>query len=373
MAPEPATTPAMWREIHQQPTALADTLALYVDRGELRADFADSVGRWMGDSGEIVIAASGTSRHAALYGKGLIEALAATPVQVAFACEYGLSAVEAQRDPAVMVLSQSGETADTLAALRRARDLGRRTLSVTNVAGSTLAREAQVALATAAGTELAIPATKSFTTQLVVMHLIALAVARHRGRLGPEGMAEALAALAQVPDLVAAQLAEDHDVLANFAIRCADASPLVYLGRGLSHGLACEGALKLKETAYVPAEAMPAGEFRHGPIAMLGEQAALVVLATYDPRDPASVNRRQKTLQLLTELDERGVAVLVIANLGDEAIARRATRAAFIPPLAEPLAPFPTAVLLQLLAYYCARRKGVDVDRPRHLTKSVRT
>ena len=367
----PVAGPSMWREMHEQPQAIAATLALYVDGARLKPAFVDAVARWLGAGREVVIAASGSSRHAALHGKAMIEAFAGLPTSVCYASEYGLSDVEAADDPAVMVISQSGETADTLAALRRANGLGRRTLAVTNAAGSTMATQALIHLPTAAGRELAIPATKSFTTQLVVMHLVALAAAALRRTMPQAEIGPALAALGRIPGLIAAQLSQDWSVAEASAARISRASPVVYLGRDLLYGLACEGALKLKETAYVPAEAMPTGELKHGPIAMLGDSASLVVLAACDPLDPGSVHRRDKTTQLLQELALQGRDVLTIATQGDKRAPALSSRCVPTPSVDEALTPFVCIVPLQMLAFFCARDRGVDIDRPRGLTKFV--
>jgi len=362
----------MWREIHEQPEALSNTLALYVDADRLRPDFVAAVDSWLGESRGIVIAASGSSRHAALHGKAMIEALGGVATQVQYSSEYALAAVNPPADAAVMVISQSGETADSLQALRLANGRGCRTLAITNVRGSRMALEATVGLCTEAGPEKAIPATKSFVTQLLLVHLVALAVAAGRGARTAAEVSTAVQRLGRVPWLLHTQLQQDSQAVQLSAERCLGATPLVYLGRGLHYALACEGALKLKETAYVPAEAMPTGELKHGPIAMLGEAAYLIVLATRDPADTQSLRRYEKTTELLRELRTREVDVLAIATQGDEQIGSLTSRVIFTPAASEPLSPFMAIAPLQLLAYHAAVMKGVDVDRPRNLVKSVR-
>jgi glutamine---fructose-6-phosphate transaminase (isomerizing) len=362
----------MWREMHEQPRALADTLALYVAGDELRLDFVSAVGEWLGSSRDIVIAASGSSRHAALHGKSMLETLGGVATHVRYASEYELGTPDTLCDPAVMVISQSGETSDSLAALRLAKSRGLRTLSITNVGGSRMARESMVALHTAAGVESAIPATKSFITQLLLVHLIALAVATRRVLMSAAQIAKAVQDLNEIPQLLQSQLQPGSDLLELSAQRCLDASPLIYIGRGLQCATAREGALKLAETAYIPAQAMPAGELKHGPIAMLGAHASLVVLATRDRTDATSLRQYEKTLQLLGELKTHGLDILAIATEGDERIESLSTRSVFTPAVDDALAPFVTVVPLQMLAYHAAVKKGVDVDRPRHLVKSVR-
>jgi glucosamine--fructose-6-phosphate aminotransferase (isomerizing) len=362
----------MWREIHEQPRALADTLALYVDGDELRPAFVTAVSDWLGSSRDVVIAASGSSRHAALHGQSMLESLGGVATHVRYASEYELAAAEVLPDPAVMIISQSGETSDSLAALRLSMRRGSRTLSITNAPASRMTRESMVGLHTAAGPETAIPATKSFVTQLLLVHLIALAVATHRATLPEAAIRKTVQALRRIPDLLATQLQPGSDILELSAERCLRASPLIYLGRGLHCAIAHEGALKLKETAYVPAQAMPAGELKHGPIAMLGAHASLVVLATHDPADATSTHHYEKTTQLLRELKAHGVDILAIATEGDNRIESLSSRLLFTPAVDALLSPFVTIAPLQLLAYHAAVRKGVDVDRPRHLVKSVR-
>jgi len=362
---------AMWREIREQPSAIAATLRLYVEDGTLRPEFLRKVAAWLASSRDIVIAASGSSRHAALHGKALIESLARITTHVVYASEYGMADVCVPEAPAVLVVSQSGETADTLAALRGAIAAGHRTLAITNVPNSSMACTATVALQTVAGPEQAVPATKSFATQLLLMHLIALAAATLRGVVPEEGIAAGVRSLALIPQLLEMQLQQDWSVLTTSAERCLSAAPLVFLGRGLQYALAREGALKIKETAYIPAEAMPAGELKHGPIAMLGNEASLVVLATRDPADPGSVQRYRKTLQLLEELKTRDIDVLTIASQDDARISSLSSRSVATPPVSEAVAPFMALVPLQLLAYEAAVKRGVDVDRPRHLVKSL--
>jgi glucosamine--fructose-6-phosphate aminotransferase (isomerizing) len=361
----------MWREIREQPKAIADTLALYAEGDRLLPEFVEAVRGWLGASRNIIIAASGSSRHAAIHGKAMIEALGGIATQVQYASEYALAAVNTPADAAVMVVSQSGETADSLEALHLATGRGSRTLAITNVRDSRMALEAMVGLCTAAGPETAIPATKSFITQLLLVHLIALAIATRRATRTAQEIRAAVQSLGRIPQLLQSQLQQDSGILELSAERCLGASPLVYLGRGLHYALACEGALKLKETAYVPAEAMPTGELKHGPIAMLGDAASLIVLATRDPADTTSLRRYEKTTQLLQELKAQGVDVLTIATEGDDRIESLTSRLIFTPAASEPLSPFMAITPLQLLAYHAAVKKGVDVDRPRNLVKSV--
>jgi glucosamine--fructose-6-phosphate aminotransferase (isomerizing) len=272
-----------------------------------------------------------------------------------------------------MVLSQSGETADTLAALREAAGRGHPTIAVTNVAGSTMALEADIALPTLAGVELAIPATKSFTTQLALMEVLALLAARERGVLGAAEIAARLAALARMPEAIAAQLPTWEREIAALAPEYADARTFLYLGRGVHYAMAREGALKLKESSYLHAEGYPAGELKHGPNALVSHEVPLVVLATVDAGDPESLLRYEKTVALLYDMREQGARVLAVANAGDRTVEALAAHTLWVAPVSESLLPMAEVVPLQLFAYFMAVNHGVDVDRPRNLTKAVVT
>jgi glucosamine--fructose-6-phosphate aminotransferase (isomerizing) len=369
----------MLREIYEQPEAISRTLDHYLDTAALsfREEPLRGVAALFARHPDLIITASGSSRHAGLAAEILLEDLGCLVVDVEYASEYACRSATARRHPEspspVMVLSQSGETADTLAALREAAGRGHPTIAVTNVAGSTMAREATIDLPTLAGVELAIPATKSFTTQLTLMAILALLAARERRALAPDSIATLLAALCRVPAALAAQLPAWEEQIAALAPLYADARTFLYLGRGVHYAIAREGALKLKESSYLHAEGYPAGELKHGPNALVSPEVPLVVLATVDPADAESTLRYEKTVSLLEDMRRQGARVLALANAGDSTIAGLATHTIFIDPAAESLLPLTEVVPLQLFAYFMALTHGVNVDHPRNLTKAVVT
>ena len=371
----------MLREIYEQPVAIARTLGRYLDLSGAAPQFREeplrAVAALFRQHPDLIIAASGSSRHAGLAAEILLEELAGLVVDVEYASEYACRSTTTRRHPdnpsPVLVLSQSGETADTLAALREAARRGHPTIAVTNVHGSTMAREATVELDTLAGVELAIPATKSFTTQLTLMLVLALLAARERGAMKTDAIETLLVALAGVPESIAAQLPAWEQTIASLAPLYNDAQNFLYLGRGVHYAIAREGALKLKESSYLHAEGYPAGELKHGPNALVSAHVPLVVLATVDADDPESLLRYEKTASLLYDMREQGARVLALANTGDTTIASLATHTIWIEPACESLLPITEVVPLQLLAYTMAVNHGVDVDRPRNLTKAVTT
>jgi glucosamine--fructose-6-phosphate aminotransferase (isomerizing) len=376
----------MLREIYEQPAANARTLEHYLDLSggdlsgsvlQFREEPLRAVAALVREHPDLIIAASGSSRHAGLAAEILLEDLAGLVVDVEYASEYACRSTTTRRHPdnpsPVLVLSQSGETADTLAALREAALRGHPTIAVTNVHGSTMAREATVELDTLAGVELAIPATKSFTTQLTLMLVLALLAARERGALTQEAIEGLLVALAGVPESIAAQLPAWERTIAALAPLYSDAQNFLYLGRGVHYAIAREGALKLKESSYLHAEGYPAGELKHGPNALVSAHVPLVVLATVDGDDPESLLRYEKTVSLLYDMRQQGARVLALANTGDTTVASLASHTIWIEPACESLLPITEVVPLQLFAYFMAVSHGVDVDRPRNLTKAVTT
>ncbi len=367
---------AMLREIYEQPAALRRTLALYLGDGVLKPEVAERLAKWVGPAGEILIAASGSSRHSGLYAEILLEDLCGLAVDVEYSSEYSLRGGpnirwSDIRHPSVLVLSQSGETTDTLAALEEARRQGHRTLAITNVAGSTMAVEADISMPLAAGVEKAIPATKSFTCQLAVLYLLALYEGAKWGRMDRAALAELIAALQAVPGALEQQLDGWREQTAVLAHKYAGAATFLYLGRGIHYAIAREGALKLKESSYVHAEGYPVGELKHGPNALVSDRVPLVVLATVDRRLDASVQRYEKTVQLLEDMKAQGAKVIAIANAGDTQVPALVSDCIKVEPVSEYLLPILEVVPLQLFAYYMALEHGVDVDRPRNLSKAV--
>ena len=319
----------------------------------------------------IVIAASGSSRHAGLAAEIILEDLAGLTVDVEYASEYCYRSTHTLQSPGVIVVSQSGETADTLAALKEAKSRGLSTVAVTNKENSTMAREADASLPTYAGKELAIPATKSFTTQLMVLYLLGLHLAHLRGRMTRQGVFALCAQASDLPGLLRSALPLWEEQTRAIAELTRHASTVLFLGRGIHYAIAREGALKLKESAYVQAEGYPAGELKHGPNALVGKEAALVIVATKDDSDPDSVLRYSKTLQLVRDLEAQKATMFLIASEGDDEISRLSPHIVRIPKASEYLLPLLEVVPLQLLAYFSAILRGIDVDNPRNLVKAV--
>jgi glutamine---fructose-6-phosphate transaminase (isomerizing) len=370
----PAFPHQMLREIYEQPQALSRTLALYLNENGLQPEIGARLSNWINPNGEILIAASGSSRHSGLYAEILLEDLCGLAVDVEYASEYsfrGDAEYVHRRHPSVLVLSQSGETTDTRAALEEARQQGQKTLAITNAPASTIAHEADISMPLAAGEERAIPATKSFTCQLAVLYILALYEGMHLGVMDPEILAEGMAGLRAVPGALEAQLDAWREQTAALARKYASAATFLYLGRGIHYAIAREGALKLKEASYVHAEGYPVGELKHGPNALVSERVPLVVLATVDHNLQASVRRYEKTIQLLQDMKEQGAKVICVANAGDTQVPALVSDLIPVRPASEYLLPILEVVPLQLFAYFMALEHGVDVDRPRNLKKAV--
>ena len=359
------------RDLDEQPQALARTIALYIDGNRLNAEFGRKLADWTHPAGEVLIAASGTSRHSGLAAEILLEDLCGLAVDVEYASEYSCRGGADPRRPAVIVISQSGETSDTLAALRAVRLRGQKTLAITNAASSTMAREADLSMPLNAGEEKAIPATKSFTCELAALFLLGLYEAERRACMDRAALDTNIAHLLAVPGAIAAQLDGWNTCMQGLAKKYASATTFLYLGRGIHYAIAREGALKLKEASYVHAEGYPAGELKHGPNALVSDRVPLVVLATVDRAIESSIARYEKTLQLLADMRAQGARIIAIANSGDEAVKALVTDCVEVEPSTEYLLPIIEVVPLQLFAYCMAMERGVDVDRPRNLAKAV--
>ncbi len=359
----------MLKEIYEQPTAARDTILgrVSLDRGQVfleEVNISDDTFRALE---KVTIVACGTSWHAALIGKYLIEALVQLPVEVDYGSEYRYRNPIVHKNTLAIVITQSGETADTLAALREARKKGASSIAVCNVVGSMATREADGTVYTHAGPEIGVASTKAFTSQLVALQLLALYLAQVRGALAPEAIRQHIADLLQIP-IVVEQAIKASAVMERVAERFYNHTDFLYLGRGINYPVALEGALKLKEISYIHAEGYPAGEMKHGPIALIDERMPVVALA---PNDHVF----EKMIGNVQEAKARGGVVIAITTAGDERMA------ALLDPQKDVLVPMPaTAALLtpivltiplQLLAYYIAVRRGCDVDQPRNLAKSV--
>ncbi len=362
----------MLREIFEQPETIGRTFDQFAGEEGFRTEPCAPILAWLQQvESKIVIAASGSSRHAGLVAELLIQNLSGIPVDVEYASEYSYESRQSADPAAVLVISQSGETADTLAALRKANAAGLPTLAITNVPGSSMDREANASMPTLAGRERAIPATKSFTAQLLNLYLLALLAAATRGSMDAAELHVRLGEIAALPDRIEGQLAGWNEAIRGIAEQYSGARSFLFLGRGIHYAIAREGALKLKESAYLHAEGYPSGELKHGPNALVAEGTPLVMLATVDHGDPDSVQRYEKVVQLMRDMREQGATILAIANSGDAEVAGLATHVIAIDPAREVLLALCEVIPLQLLAYWVAVRHGIDVDHPRNLTKAV--
>jgi glutamine---fructose-6-phosphate transaminase (isomerizing) len=356
----------MHKEIFEQPRAVADTIRgrASLEQGDVTLDGMEVPEAYAKGLERIVIVACGTSWHAGLSGRLMIEELARVPVEVELASEFR------NRDPLVsekvmcLAISQSGETADTLAAVKVAKARGARAYSICNVVGSAIPRECDGGtLFTRAGPEIGVASTKAFTTQLCGLFLLAVKLGRLRGTLSAEKAREHLEALRHVPSWMESMIRQEA-ALMPIAKRCAAARDVLFLGRGGQYPVALEGALKLKEISYIHAEGYAAGEMKHGPIALIDEAMPVVVLATKEPA-------YEKTLGNMEEVRARGGHVFAVVSEGDTHAASLAEVALPVPPAPPLLAPLLSIIPLQFLAYHVADLKGTDVDQPRNLAKSV--
>jgi len=363
----------MLKEIWEQPRAIRDTTLgrFSLDSGKVFLGEMDIDDEELAAASSINIAACGTSWHSALAGKYMIERLARMPVDVDYASEYRYRNPIPDRNALGLLITQSGETADTLAAQREMISLGSKTVAICNVVGAMVAREAHGAIYTHAGPEIGVASTKAFTAQLTALFLLALKLGQLRGRLDMARSVALMEELSRLPAKVEDVLKSCSPQCEHLAASFANARDFLYLGRGIHFPIALEGALKLKEISYIHAEGYPAGEMKHGPNALIDETLPVVVLATRDESDPASKLRYEKTLSNIQEVTARSGRVIAIATQGDNSIGDLVEHVIHIPPVIEMLSPIVEIVPLQLLAYYIAVRRGCDVDQPRNLAKSV--
>lgn len=364
---------AMLREIYEQPVAIAKTVEKHLKNDIIFPGELQPIESALLTFEKLIIAASGSSRHAGLAGEIMIEDLSGVAVDVEYASEYCYRSTHAAVDPIVMVITQSGETADTTAAQREALTRGVKTIAISNMPNTTIVREAGAALITGAGPEVSIPATKSFTTQVTILYLMALFLARKRGRMTSEVTRSYLQRLQQLPDAIERNLATWGTQAEKFGAVHYRAEKFLYLGRGVHYAIAREGALKLKEISYAHAEGYPAGELKHGPNALVDETLPVVVLATCDSHDPDSVLRYRRTLDVIKEVRSRRGPLVTVATEGDKEVGAIAEHVFYVPAAPELLLPIVEVIPLQLFAYYVAVKKGYDVDHPRNLVKAVVT
>jgi glucosamine--fructose-6-phosphate aminotransferase (isomerizing) len=362
----------MLKEIFEQPRAIKDTTLGRVgqETGKIFLDEMDITPREFEAFREVKIIACGTSWHAALAGKFMIEKLARMPVEVDYGSEFRYRDPIVSKDVLTVVISQSGETADTLAAQREAKQKGSKTLAICNVVGSMITREASGTIYTHAGPEIGVASTKAFTCQLTALAILAAYLGQIRGLMDEEKSRCFVQELIRIPGKIETILGHDSkfEELGRKLFRATD---FLYLGRGVHFPIALEGALKLKEISYIHAEGYPAGEMKHGPNALIDEKLPVVVLATQDRTSPQSRQLYEKTLSNIQEVKAREGMVVAIVTEGDREIRKVADETIEIPAAPDLLTPILEIVPLQLLAYHIAVRRGCDVDQPRNLAKSV--
>ncbi len=362
----------MLKEIYEQPRAVRDTTLgrVSLDSGKVFLEEMEITEEELRNVQRMNIAACGTSWHAALAGKFMIERLARIPVEVDYASEWRYRDPITSSKEITLLITQSGETADTIAAQREAKAKGSKTLAICNVVGAMIAREAAGTIYTHAGPEIGVASTKAFTAQLTALFLLALYMGELRGATSTEDGKRLIAELLKIPAKLESLLSRDEEceALAKQYYRVQD---FLFLGRGIHYPIALEGALKLKEISYIHAEGYPAGEMKHGPNALIDEDLPVVMVATKDPNDPNSVLRYEKTMSNVKEVTARSGKVIAIATEGDEEIKESVDHVLYVPHAPELLLPILEVVPLQLLAYHIAVLRGCDVDQPRNLAKSV--
>jgi len=362
----------MLKEIYEQPRAVRETALGRVsqDSGQVFLEEMEITAAEFRKIEKMQIAACGTSWHAGLAGKFMIERLARLTVEVDYASEYRYRDPITSEKEVTLLITQSGETADTIAAQREAKQKGSKTLAICNVVGAMIAREAAGTIYTHAGPEIGVASTKAFTAQLTALFLLALHLGEVRGVTSPEQSRDLIGELLKIPGKLESLLSRDQDV-EELARRYSKSQDFLFLGRGIHYPIALEGALKLKEISYIHAEGYPAGEMKHGPNALIDENLPVVIVATQDPADPTSVLRYEKTMSNVKEVKAREGKVIAVAVEGDEEIRDHVDHVLYVPQAPELLLPILEVVPLQLLAYHIAVRRGCDVDQPRNLAKSV--
>jgi glutamine---fructose-6-phosphate transaminase (isomerizing) len=363
----------MLKEIFEQPRAVRDTTLgrISLETGEIFLGEMKITDDDFRAATQVNIAACGTSWHSALAGKYMIERLARVPTEVDYASEYRYRDPIADPHALGMLITQSGETADTLAAQREMIAKGSMTIAICNVVGSMVAREAHGIIYTHAGPEIGVASTKAFTAQLTALFLFALHLAQKRGTIGGAESAALVDELSRIPGKIEEVLRQRDGECRQLAKGFASASDFLFLGRGIHFPIALEGALKLKEISYIHAEGYPAGEMKHGPNALIDEKLPVVVLATSDENSPESMLRYEKTLSNIQEVTARSGRVIAVATEGNKQLRELVEHVIYVPQAPELLAPLLEVVPLQLLAYHIAVRRGCDVDQPRNLAKSV--
>ncbi|MFT8315882.1 MAG: glutamine--fructose-6-phosphate transaminase (isomerizing) [Clostridium sp.] len=354
----------MLKEIHEQPKATKNTMTSRIISGEkIKLDSINLTKEQIEDINKVYIVACGTAYHAGIVGKYVIEKLAKIPVEVDIASEFRYRDPLVNEKTLMIVISQSGETADTLAAMRLAKAKGARVIAVTNVVGSTISREADDILYTWAGPEIAVASTKAYTTQLIAMYIIALYFAQNKNTLTSEEIEAIKKDMLELPEREKEILDHKEDI-EKFVDEKYSEKDVFYLGRGLDYAVAMEGSLKLKEISYIHSEAYAGGELKHGPIALIEDGTVVIALATQK-------DLFEKMVSNIKEVKTRGAYILGVAIEGNKNIEDTCDQVIYLPNVSSILAPVVTVIPLQLIAYYISIKKGCDVDRPRNLAKSV--
>src|SRR4051812_8079673 len=364
----------MLKEIYDQPRAVMDAVASYLTPESQQKALEDVRlnEQQIQQIRKINIVASGASRHAGMVGEFMIERMARLPAEVDFASQYCYRDPITESGELTLLLSQSGTTADTLAAQREARAKGARTLAICNVKGSPITQESDGNVYTHCGEELSVAATKSFTAQLIALFALAVHLGSVRRSLTAAETRAHLDSLMALPEKVQSALKTD-DATKTLANEFQEANSFMFLGRDISYPIGLEGALKLKETSYIHAEGFPTGEMKHGPNALVDENLPVVMILSKDANDPEAAVRHEKSVSLLSEIAKRGTRVIAVANANDAEVKRLASHVIEIPDAPALLLPVLEIIPLQLLAYHIAVLRGVDVDHPRNLSKSVIT
>lgn len=353
----------MLKEIHEQPDSLRNTITPRIVNGLPNFQTDNIPDEVFTDINRIVITACGTAMHAGLVGKNMIEKLTRIPVNVEIASEFRYANPIIDEHTLVITISQSGETADTLAALRLAHENGSKTLSIVNVKGSSIARESDFVLYTHAGPEIAVASTKAYTVQLAALYIFAFRFAMIKGKLNDEDAKAYVAKLEHAIEVVEEVLSFDKD-LETISQKLKPAEDLFFIGRGLDYALSCEGSIKLKEISYIHSEAYAAGELKHGTISLITDNIPVIALATQE-------NVLPKMISNIREVRSRGAMVILVTNADVQVDASLCDHLIKLPAIDDEFAPFAAAVVLQYIAYYTAVSRGLNVDQPRNLAKSV--
>lgn len=353
----------MMKEIHEQPKAVADTLNAIMKENKIDLSDVGLTDEELKRIGQVCVVGCGSAYHVGMVAQYVIEDLAKLPVRVELASEFRYRDPVLSKDTLVVIVSQSGETADSLAALREARDRGAKTLGIVNVVGSSIAREADNVLYTLAGPEIAVATTKAYSTQLVATYALAIALGRARGTIKEEEYARLIKELSALPEKIKRTL-EDKQRIQWFSAKFANAKDIFFLGRGVDYAVSLEGSLKMKELSYIHSEAYAAGELKHGPISLIEEGVLVVSVLTQK-------ELLEKTVSNMTEVKSRGAYLMGLTSYGNYAVEDTADFTVYIPQTDERFTPSLAVIPLQLMGYYVSVAKGLDVDKPRNLAKSV--